>query len=644
MNIHLYIRKLRKDLPRWIVLVVDLYVVFFVYLICASVFLHSPSDKFESAQIFQDIVPVLLSYALGFALLGTHRRVVRYTSLRDLFVVLKACIISLGFLLLYVSISRSDDKLMMLFLFLVHSGSTLLSLSVLRVLYKSFYRSYVMYGRYKSKALIFGAGNLGVQTYSSIAGYYNSPFIIAGFIDDNIRKKGTSIGGIPVFHTDDVHADFISKHHITEVIFAVDRISSKRMSELVEKFEQLPVQLKRTPPFRRWLSNSLTPQMLENVEIEDLLGRQPIRLEKTVVSKEVRGKTILVTGAAGSIGSEIVRQLLHYPVRSVVLVDIAESALYELQQILNLAYNNLINVEFIVADVRDKQRMECIFNRHRPDIVYHAAAYKHVPLMEENPYEAIATNIKGTMNVVDLSIQFHIEKFVFVSTDKAVNPTNVMGATKRLAELFICSRGKNTMGVKFVTTRFGNVLGSNGSVVPLFKKQLKEGGPLLVTHEEITRYFMTIPEACQLVLEAGAMGAGGEIFVFDMGESVRIFDLAKRMITLSGLRYPEDVGIEITGLRPGEKIFEELLADGENTLPTHHHKIMIAKAREINIDNFEEKLSVLVTTKPNKSEKDDLFDLVRQIKELVPEYISQNSLYECLDRSENNQTQVVNKD
>lgn len=632
MKLSFYIRQLRKDLPRGIVLAIDLHIVLLIYLICAVIFHYNSEKGVESMLVFRDVIPVLVSYMLGFLLLGTHKRVVRYTSFKDLFGVFKACLLGFSFLFLYLLIRPYEQKTGLFFLFFIHSGSTLLCLSFLRIVYKQFYKNYVMYGKHKNRALIFGAGNLGIQTHSSIAGYYNAPFVVFGFIDDNKQKVGKKISGIPVFHTDMIDEEFINKNHITEIVFAVDLITSKRMSKLVEKFEKLPVRLKRIPPFRQWLSNSLSPRMIKNVEIEDLLGREPIELEKSSIRREVRGKTVLVTGAAGSIGSEIVRQLLNYPVRNLVLLDSAESAIYELQQSLNTLHNNLTHVEFIVADVRDTDRLTALFNRYYPDLVYHAAAYKHVPLMEENPYEAVATNIKGTKNLVDLAIRFYVEKFVFVSTDKAVNPTNVMGATKRLSEMYISSKSNAEVPTKFITTRFGNVLGSNGSVVPLFKKQLEKGGPLLVTHEEITRYFMTIPEACQLVLEAGAMGEGGEIYVFDMGQSVRIFELAKRMISLSGLRYPEDVDIKITGLRPGEKIYEELLADGENSVSTHHEKIMIAKTRSVTISDLEEKINCLIETQVNDYEEGALLALIKQIKELVPEYISNNSFYECLDK------------
>jgi FlaA1/EpsC-like NDP-sugar epimerase len=339
---------------------------------------------------------------------------------------------------------------------------------------------------------------------------------------------------------------------------------------------------------------------------------------------EYDNKDILITGAAGSIGSEIARKLSNYKYKQLILVDIAESPLYNLQQ--EFVLKGQDNFVPVIADIKDQKRLDNIFEEFKPSIVFHAAAYKHVPLMESNPYEAVRVNVCGTKNIANLSVIHGIEKFVLISTDKAVNPTNVMGASKRIAELYVsCLKGKGK--TKFITTRFGNVLGSNGSVIPLFKNQIERGGPLTVTHKDITRYFMTIPEACQLVLEAATMGNGGEIFVFDMGKSVKIFELAKNMIVLSGLRYPEDIDIKITGLRPGEKIYEELLADGENTISTYNEKIMIARTKPFDVEKIEANIINLCKISTETSN----LEIVSIIKELVPEYISKNSKFEILD-------------
>ena len=369
-------------------------------------------------------------------------------------------------------------------------------------------------------------------------------------------------------------------------------------------------------------------QVMENeeIKIEDLLGRDPIVLDKEHIANDLANKVIMVTGAAGSIGSEICRQLLHYKPKRLILLDQAESPLYDIQFELN---NNepyrslLVPKEFVIGNVKDKVKMREVFQKYKPQIVYHAAAYKHVPLMEEFPYEAVFVNVLGTKNVADLAMEYGTEKFVMVSTDKAVNPTNVMGATKRIAEIYTQSRKSDK--TIFVTTRFGNVLGSNGSVIPLFKKQLAKGGPLTVTDRNIIRYFMTIPEACSLVLEAGVMGEKEDIFVFDMGEPVKIYDLAKKMIKLSR---KDGIEIEITGLRPGEKLYEELLSTKENTIPTDHAKIMRAKVRRYSQNEVDEKINILIDLVPSC----DDFKIVAQMKNIVPEFISNNSIYSTLDR------------
>ncbi len=423
---------------------------------------------------------------------------------------------------------------------------------------------------------------------------------------------------------------FIVKNNISEIIFSIQNIDSVKLRKTVEGLVDLPIVVKIVPPIEDWINGELKVSQIKQVQIEDLLDRAPITIKNSKIAMELMNKSVMVTGGAGSIGSEIVRQICNYDYKSLIVIDSAESALYDLQQ--ELKQNGFHNFIPIVTDIRDKNRMNALFSEHKPNVVFHAAAYKHVPLMEYNSYEAIKINVGGTKNVADLSILHNVEKFVFVSTDKAVNPTNVMGATKRIAEMYIsCMQKENK--TKFITTRFGNVLGSNGSVIPLFRKQIEKGGPLTLTHKDITRYFMTIPEASQLVLEAGAMGAGGEIFIFDMGESVKIYDLAKNMIKLSGLRYPEDIDIKITGLRPGEKLYEELLANGENTLPTYHQKIKISKVRDVEYAKVRSKIDELCITNMFFSG-----NTVKLMKEIVPEYISKNSELCDFDKVDSNQS------
>jgi FlaA1/EpsC-like NDP-sugar epimerase len=380
------------------------------------------------------------------------------------------------------------------------------------------------------------------------------------------------------------------------------------------------------PPVSSWINGELSFKQIKKINIEELLERDAIKLDEDNISKQVKNKTVLVSGAAGSIGSEIVRQLIKYKPSKIILLDQSESPLYEME--MELAEKcKKEQYEIVIGDVRNKDRMQNLFKTLKPQIVFHAAAYKHVPMMENNPSESIFTNVLGTKVMADLSVEFGVEKFVMISTDKAVNPTNVMGASKRVAEIYTQSLGKKSK-TKFITTRFGNVLGSNGSVIPRFRQQIEKGGPITITHPDITRYFMTIPEACQLVLEAGAMGTGGEIFIFDMGSSVKIIDLAKKMIKLSGLTLDKDINIVVTGLRPGEKLFEELLNDKEKTMPTHHAQIMIAKVKEYDLDAVAKDIDALISMFGSQNNN----EIVTKMKNIVPEYISNNSEYEKLDK------------
>jgi FlaA1/EpsC-like NDP-sugar epimerase len=387
------------------------------------------------------------------------------------------------------------------------------------------------------------------------------------------------------------------------------------------------------PLITDWEDQKQISNQLKNFDIEDLLHRKPIVLDSKTISSQINGKTVLITGGAGSIGSEIVRQVIHFSPHKIIILDQAESPLHNLQlEVSDLAKK--VKIRTVLADVKNFEEMEYVFETYKPDYVYHAAAYKHVPLMEENPAQAIFTNVIGTKNLADLSSHYKVEKFVLISTDKAVNPSSVMGASKRIAEKYVQSlnyhliQSPSSNTTKFITTRFGNVLGSNGSIVPLFTKQIQEGGPLTITHPEIIRYFMTIPEACQLVLEAGAMGNGGEIYIFDMGEPVKIIDLAKKMIRLAGFVPDNEIKIKIIGLRPGEKLYEELLNDTSKTLPTHNEKIMIGQEQ---FDDFEE-VNVLISQLITTAKKSTNAEIVGLMKKIVPEFKSMNSVFETLDQ------------
>ncbi|MDE3743506.1 polysaccharide biosynthesis protein [Maribacter polysaccharolyticus] len=605
---------------KWLVLAIDLVVVGISFLL--SYFIRfNLTFNFEVHSLIVQL-PVVIGIAMiSFLIIGSYKGVVRHTGVRDVYNIFNAICLSSIAAIFLVIINRQfgfvDGFTIPLSIIIIHSLISFVALTASRYVYKSLHASMFNEFKLSKKVLIYGAGESGILTYEAITNHSKSNIKIVGYVDKDPKKIGKHINGVTVYAPEELTEDFILKKNVAEVIFCIQKIDPSRLKELVEGLVDFPVVVKIVPPVEDWINGQLSAAQIKTIQIEDLLNRPPIDIVNSKIRDEVENKVILVTGGAGSIGSEIVRQLCKYTYKSLIIVDQAESPLYDIQQ--ELKQNGHLNFIPIVADIRDKNRMNKLFQEYKPNLVFHAAAYKHVPLMEYNSYEAIKINVAGTKVIVDLSIVHKVDKFVFVSTDKAVNPTNVMGATKRIAEMYIsCMQQEDK--TKFITTRFGNVLGSNGSVIPLFKNQIEKGGPLTVTHKEITRYFMTIPEASQLVLEAGAMGQGGEIFIFDMGESVKIFDLAKNMIKLSGLRYPEDIDIKITGLRPGEKLYEELLANGENTMPTYHKKIMIGKVRELDY-NF-------VRTKIDELCVNNMFfngDTVKIMKEIVPEYISNNS-------------------
>jgi FlaA1/EpsC-like NDP-sugar epimerase len=514
-----------------------------------------------------------------------------------------------------------------------------------RILVKYFFMYIKNLNLNKVRVIIYGAGEAGVATKRT---FDHDPRVnknIVVFVDDDERKVGKTIDGIKILAADMLE-DLIQENAVDEIIFASYTIPLERKNQIVDACLEHDVLVLNIPPVDLWMGGKLQSTQIQNINIEDLLNRKTIQIDVEGIQQQLNQKRILITGAAGSIGSEIVRQLLKFETSLIILNDQSETALHDLYLELG-DMHQVKNFHAFVGDVRDKSRMEHLFETYKPHYVYHAAAYKHVPLMEDNPSEAIKVNVMGTKIIADLSIKYGVRKFVMISTDKAVNPTNVMGASKRVAEIYVQSLNKslhsnnhifsnglsyiNNLDVKpitrFITTRFGNVLGSNGSVIPRFKQQIERGGPVTVTHPEITRYFMTIPEACRLVLEAGWMGEGGEIFIFDMGKSVKIIELAKKMIRLAGLEPNHDIKIQYTGLRPGEKLFEELLNDNENSMPTHHHKIMIGKVREYKFNEVADQIYSLIES---AKENDDR-QVVIKMKELVQEYKSKNSIFEELD-------------
>lgn len=595
--------------------------------------------NFQLLEIDFSIFASQLIFVLGLRLLAflyfqSYAGIIRHTSIEDAILILKAVFAGTFGAVLISGVIRNTLGFEHVFnlsasILIIDFFICLFWMVILRFFVKSFYESFVNQFKPTIGVLIYGAGYTGMLTKNVFQTDRSTNYKILGFIDDNESKIGKTIEGIKVYSLPEVLDKFVGSNEGLEVIMAINNMSAKSKRKISDIFLDRGVVVKALPPVDKWVEGEFAMNQIHNVKIEDLLGREVIQMNNKRIGEEISGKVILVTGAAGSIGSEIVRQLIAYFPAKLVLVDQAESALYDLEY--ELAGKVPANVQLIVnvADVSDTRRVSKIFKSHRPDIIFHAAAYKHVPLMENNPYEAIKTNVIGTRILSELAAEVGVEKFVMVSTDKAVNPTNVMGATKRLAEMYTQSMNQlEGVKTKFIATRFGNVLGSNGSVIPLFKKQIERGGPVTVTHPEITRYFMTIPEACELVLEAATMGQGGEVFVFDMGESVKIIDLAKKMITLSGLRVDKDIEIRYTGLRPGEKLYEELLNNDENTLPTHHPKILIAEVNTPSYAYMEvatNDLNHLLSSGTNNS-------IVAKIKEIIPEYKSNNSVFETLDK------------
>ncbi len=616
----------QKYASKWLVLAIDLTIVmltfFMAYFIRFNFTLNFDLNQF----LFQ--LPFLFIVAsFSFLIMGSFKSVIRHTGFTDVVNLFKSIalmsLLSIAFVLFNRIINIVPEFTIPLSIIVMHALLSFVVLSASRLLFKMSYKYLKCKFMSSKKVLIYGAGDSGIVTYNALVSNINANFNVVGFIDDNLKKNGKLINGTPIFSNNKVTKSYIEANGISEIIVASQTLDSNNLIKLIDDLGDLNVKVTKVPPIEKWINGELSVKQIKQVQIEDLLGRPTIEINNPNLLNEFNGETVLVTGAAGSIGSELVKQLSNFDVK-LILVDQAESALYDLQQ--DLKQSNKYNYTAIVADIRDGLRIDSIFQQHKPTMVFHAAAYKHVPLMEQSPYEAIKINVNGTKLLADTASRYNVKKFVFVSTDKAVNPTSVMGATKRMAEMYISCLQKESK-TKFITTRFGNVLGSNGSVIPLFKKQIENGGPLTLTHKDITRYFMTIPEASQLVLEAATMGKGGEIFIFDMGESVKIYDLAKNMIKLSGLRFPEDIDISISGLRPGEKLYEELLANGENTLSTYHKKIMISKTRELDYSKIKSEIEELCIT--NRFQNNNI---VMKMKTLIPEYKSNNSDYEKFDK------------
>ncbi|HKK43038.1 MAG TPA: nucleoside-diphosphate sugar epimerase/dehydratase [Bacteroidales bacterium] len=552
----------------------------------------------------------------------SYSGLIRQTTIRDTFVIAITNTTALLFLTLLTVLSRklllgklSDIPISIL---MIHYVTVTVSLFFFRVSVKMFYVFISAPTNRRKSVIIYGAGETGIMVKRVIQSDPKSGFHLKGFIDDNIRLQGKKVDGYPVYSNHILSKEFIESEGISVFIFAINNISSARKKEVLESVVELGLEVLDTPSIDQWLNGNIKVKQLRKVQLEDLLGREQITLDMQRIGEGLKDKTILVTGAAGSIGSEIVRQLTKYNYKLLILVDQAETPCFYLENELSQKFPGS-RFKLIIGDVTNLRKMEFIFRKFKPEIVFHAAAYKHVPIMEKNPHEAFRVNVGGTKNISDLAIKYRSEKFVMISSDKAVNPTNVMGASKKVCELLVHAQARRQgIYTKFITTRFGNVLGSNGSVIPLFKKQIAEGGPVTITDPKIERFFMTIPEACQLVLEAGFMGNGGEIFIFDMGKPIKILDVAIRLIQLSGLIPHEDIEIIYTGLRPGEKLYEELFAEGEEQLPTHNPKISIAKVADADYECLLPRINGILSTIYTLSGP----EVVEAMESIVPGYKS----------------------
>ena len=626
-----------RFLSKWLVLAFDVSMIVPVLFLSYLIRFGFNIIEVEKHITFGHFAFVGVVYVLFFFLIRPYSGILRHSGIRDAIKIIQASILA-GFFAIFLGNVLSNVESLNYFVQIPKGVITINALLIILALIGSrvIVRAvFLMASNSKGSVVnvaIYGAGSAGLITKDTLLRDKRAKYNIVCFIDDNPSLNGKYLEGVQVKSSESAFSEnYLEKSNLVEIVIAIEEISVERKNQIVDFCLSHDLLVRIIPSFEKWANGELSPNQITEVKIEDLLDRPAIVLNNHYTNEEIKDKVVLVTGAAGSIGSEIVRQLIEKEPKKVLLFEQAESPLHDFRMELGAKLSKEypeVELEFVIGDIRNRRFVQDIFDFHKPNIVYHAAAYKHVPLMEEYPQQAVSTNVKGTKNIADASVKVGVDKFVMVSTDKAVNPTNVMGASKRIAEIYIQSLSLVQTNTKFITTRFGNVLGSNGSVIPMFKKQIAEGGPITVTHKDITRYFMTIPEACQLVLEAGTMGKGGEIFVFDMGKSVKIFDVAKKMIKLSGCDYPNDIDIVFSGLRPGEKLYEELLAQKEGTIPTYHPKIMVAKIREVNYSMLNTEIDHLIL-KVN----DDSFEIVQQMKNIVPEFISNNSRFSVLDNS-----------
>jgi FlaA1/EpsC-like NDP-sugar epimerase len=620
-------------LPRWVIIILDTLVV--LVSTCLGYLLRF-NLEFDLIRDFDPEIGVTVTVCSSLiATLATksYAGIVRYTGVEDGLRIMSATVVSfaIGCAINLVFFYNTGKNLIPYSVLIITFFTSYLFLFYYRLLVKSIFAYYKGEVSKRENVAIFGSGSLGMITRHVVETDTGSSIKVMAFLDDDDRKAGKVINGVKIYSSREIES-LIRQKNIREVIIAVNNLSIERKSDLVDICIPHKVKVRIVPQADKWVKGEFRIKQLKEINIEDLLGREPIKLVEDMLFSELGQKRICITGAAGSIGSELARQAVAYHPESLILIDQAESPLYAIESELRDNDPNL-KLTVIIADITNEARMRVIFNETHPEIVLHAAAYKHVPMMESNPSEAVVNNILGTKLLADLAVEYGVGRFVMVSTDKAVNPTNVMGCSKRIAEIYVQSLQHHlnlisNRKTQFITTRFGNVLGSNGSVIPIFTHQIAAGGPITVTHPDITRYFMTIPEACSLVLEAGIMGEGGEIFIFDMGKPVRIYDLAKKMIRLSGFEPGQDIDIVFTGLREGEKLYEELLNTSENTIPTHHKKILKARVQEYDYEFVNSMVSLFQDLVHDKNE----LKMVALMKEIVPEYKSNYSRFEILDK------------
>lgn len=623
-------------LPRWVIFSIDIAIVLFANLVTYLIVSNLTFKYYDTASVFQRTLIIVLTQVFFFFAFKTYAGIIRHSTLNDGFNLFKATFSTFLALavLNYSHYYFIGTKIFLMPALLLMFFISFIFLLSFRIAVKIIYQIYIeaSHASGYQRVVIYGTDNHAIALANALKAEQPRRYKLVGFIDKYKNNVTKTILDLPIVSHDTSIVKILAELNADNLIIADKNIPSKLQLLIIDQCLENDIKLLTVPVVTDWNNQRQLTKSIKTFEIQDLLDRKPIVLNTDLISKQIQNKIVLITGAAGSIGSEIVNQVIEFNPQKIIVVDQAETPLHQLCLDLEKKMNKSTFIPY-VADVRDEKVMEQIFELYQPHVVYHAAAYKHVPLMESNPYQAIYTNVFGTKVIADLALKYKSDSFVMVSTDKAVNPSNIMGASKRIAEQYVQSlafevENSTIYNTKFITTRFGNVLGSNGSVVPLFTKQIEAGGPITITHPDIIRYFMTIPEACQLVLEAGSMGNGGEIYIFDMGKPVKIIDLAHKMIRLAGFVPEKDIQVAIVGLRPGEKLFEELLNDSSKTQPTHHEKIMIAK--EESTQEFKE-IKIAINRLVQEASGLTTLEIVKQMKVLVPEFKSNNSEFTDLD-------------